>query len=306
MTPPGSGSRAPAALYAGAGRPLGGSGSGPGDDDPKRRGGWKLCARCGCATMRRCGGCRATICQQCEKEHLKSDCLASKGLCAVCGPQPTISACIKCNTRFCPDHQRHDCPTPVGDGGASRHEALGQVREELEKKIPQGLSPGAHKSKITMEAPGGWDNGAGVGPPDGDETMRNRRPGGTSFLSGARSEPSQPAEPGGSRVQGVPMARDGGQPRSWANPTMIQAETQWVSSLGGLAGDPAAKEAIVKQRGVLSDFVLREPNLGFAAHGTADQLSKGADPWAANDPWRGAALVGAPPASAVAAEPWGK
>ena len=44
-TPPGCGSRSPAALYAAAGRPLGGSGPGPGDDDPKRRGGWKLCAK---------------------------------------------------------------------------------------------------------------------------------------------------------------------------------------------------------------------------------------------------------------------
>ena len=119
-TPPGSGSRAPTALYSGAGRPLGGSGPGPGDDDPKWRGGWKLRARCGCATMRRCGSCRTTVCQRCEEGHLRSDCVASTGLCAVCGPQPTISACTTCDTRFCPDHQRHDCPTPTGDGGAAR------------------------------------------------------------------------------------------------------------------------------------------------------------------------------------------
>ena len=103
-----------------------------------------------------------------------------------------------------------------------------------------------------------------------------------------------PAAVSGGRLLGVPMSRDGNRPRSWANPTLIQEETDWVASCRGMRTDQAENERIAKLRGPYSDFIPTAPIAAFEVHGVTSAADEPVDPWATSDPWRGSSLPKGP------------
>ena len=181
--------------------------------------------------------CRAVVCRGCEREHLDESCsMAGAKVCVVCGMFLKTSVCDRCGTWFCERHQDHDCLTPKsGDRDNGRETGLGLLRSELEKGLSRVEQPVKAKSKVVIrvDAPGGWDQGeelwSSLAAGD-EEALRSRRLGGSTFLSGARAE-GFPMAVGGGSFPGIPMSREGNRPRSWANPTLIQEETEWVSAL---------------------------------------------------------------------------
>ena len=123
-----------------------------------------------------------------------------------------------------------------------------------------------------------------------EEAWNGRRLGGSKCLSGARADKVPAAYSGGSRFLGVPMSRDGNRPRSWANPTLIQEETDWVASCSRVVTDPSEGESIAKLRGPHSDFIPTAPNVAFEALGGLSTANEPADPWSRHDPWSSASL----------------
>ena len=120
--------------------------------------------------------------------------------------------------------------------------------------------------------------------------IRRRRPGGSSFLLGARADELAAARSQGDQFFGVPMSRDGNRPRSWANPTSIKEETDWVAAYRGGLSDPLEGERLAAQRGPHSDFLPTAPSMAFEAvrwKGAADERE---DPWVREDPWRSSTL----------------
>ena len=133
----GKGVSARETAFPGSGRPLG-KGRRSGEEDPKLRGGWRSCMRCGRATTRLCINCCDPICQDCREDHDEVDCeIAHVRLCVVCGGDVKTNVCGLCGVWFCSRHRDHDCPTPKTEDQITRRDAdLGRVREELERGIP--------------------------------------------------------------------------------------------------------------------------------------------------------------------------
>ena len=90
------------------------------------------------------------------------------------------------------------------------------------------------------------------------------------------------------------MSRDGNRPRSWANPTLIPEETDWVASCRKERIDQAEYARIARLRGPYSDFIPTAPNAAFEVHGATSAVQEPTDPFEMSDPWRGAILPKGP------------
>jgi len=90
------------------------------------------------------------------------------------------------------------------------------------------------------------------------------------------------------------MSREGNRPRSWANPTLIQEEIDWVQSQREEKADQTDYVRIASLRGPYSDFLPTASHVAFEVHGAVSIVQGAVDPFDARDPWRGVALPKGP------------